>query len=91
MACAWRQTSFWQNSETLWTRAVACTPENASLHDRLGGALADGHKLDAAIAEYRKAIEIDPESASAHNGLGKALAEQGRNDEAAAEYRKAIH
>ena len=25
MACAWRQTSFWQNSETLWTHALACT------------------------------------------------------------------
>ncbi len=90
MACTWRQTSYWQNSETLWTRAVACTPENASLHDRLGGALAADHEFAAAIAEYRRAIEIDPESASAHNGLGKVLAEQGRDDEAAAEYRQAI-
>jgi protein O-mannosyl-transferase len=90
MTCAWQQTSYWQNSETLWARAVACTPESASLHDRLAGALASGHKLDAAIAEYRKAIGIDPESASAHTGLGKSLAEQGHNDEAVAEYRKAI-
>jgi len=90
MLCTWRQTSFWQNSETLWARAVACAPENATLHDRLGIALANGHKLDAAIAEYRTAIEIAPDRASAHNGLGKALAEQGRNDEAVVEYQKAL-
>jgi protein O-mannosyl-transferase len=90
MACTWRQTSHWQNSETLWAHAVACTPQDASLHDRLGGALADNHKLEAAVAEYHKAIEINPESASAHNNLGKTLAQQGRTDAAAAEHRKAI-
>jgi protein O-mannosyl-transferase len=90
MVCTWRQTSYWQNSETLWAHAVACTPQDASLHDRLGGALADNHKLDAAVAEYCRAITINPESASAHNNLGKTLAQQGRNDVAVAEYRKAI-
>ena len=90
MACAWRQTSYWQNSETLWTRAAACMPANASLHDRLGSSLATVHKLNAAVAEYRKAIAIDPACASAHNGLGKALAEQGRIAAAIAECQKAI-
>jgi len=90
MACAWRQTSFWQNSETLWARAVTCTAGNAPLHDRLGTALAGSHKLDAAVAEYRKALQINPDYATAHNSLGKALAEQGRNDAAVVEYRTAI-
>jgi tetratricopeptide (TPR) repeat protein len=90
MACAWQQTSFWQNSETLWARAAAYAPENASLHDRLGCALADSHKLDAAVVELRKAIQLDPECASAHNSLGKALSEQGHGNDASAEYLKAI-
>jgi tetratricopeptide (TPR) repeat protein len=90
MACAWQQTSFWRNSETLWTRAAACTPEDASLHDRLGCALADNHKLNAAVVELRKAIQLDAECASAHNSLGKALAEHGHSNAAAAEYLKAI-
>ena len=90
MACAWRQTSYWQNSETLWTRAATCMPANASLHDRLGSSLATVHKLNAAVAEYRKAIAIDPACASAHNGLGKALAEQGCVAAAIAECQKAI-
>ena len=28
MVCAWRQTSFWGDSETLWTHALACTSRN---------------------------------------------------------------
>jgi tetratricopeptide (TPR) repeat protein len=90
MACTWQQISYWQNSETLWVRAVACTPNDASLRDRLGNTLAGNHNLGAAIAEYRKAIEIDPEYASAHNSLGKALGEQGHGAAAAVEYRTAI-
>jgi protein O-mannosyl-transferase len=90
MACTWRQISFWRNSESLWTRAVACTPGDASLRDRLGNALADNKRLEAAVVEYRKAIEIDPEYANAHNSLGKALAKLGRNDAAVVEYRIAI-
>ena len=90
MACAWRQTSFWRDGETLWTRALACTSDNALVHNNLGMALASGNKLDAAAAHYRKALEIKPDYATAHNGLGKILADQGQSGEAIVEYRKAI-
>ena len=36
MVCAWLQTSYWRNSETLWTHAVACTSRNAKAHCYLG-------------------------------------------------------
>jgi protein O-mannosyl-transferase len=90
MACTWQQTAYWRNSETLWTRAVACTPDSASLHDRLGNALAGDKQLDEAIVQYRQAIRINPEYAAAHNSLGKALAETGHSDAAVTEYRMAI-
>ena len=35
-ACAWRQTSFWHDSEMLWTRALACTSKNDIAHNNLG-------------------------------------------------------
>ena len=35
-ACAWRQTAYWQDSETLWNRALACTTRNACAHYNLG-------------------------------------------------------
>ena len=31
-AVAWRQTSYWRNAETVWTRAIACTEQNAMAH-----------------------------------------------------------
>ena len=39
MACAWRQTTFWRNSETLWTHTVECTSRNAMAYNSLGGHL----------------------------------------------------
>ena len=36
MGCAWRQTSFWCDSETLWTHALACTSRNSVAHHNLG-------------------------------------------------------
>ena len=28
MACAWRQTTFWRDNETLWSHALECTSRN---------------------------------------------------------------
>ena len=56
----------------------------------LGLALSVQGKLDAAIAEYRRAIKLKPDFALAHFNLGVALSDQGKLDEAIAEYRRAI-
>ena len=39
MVCAWQQTRYWIDTETLWTRAVACTAQNYFAHNSLGAAL----------------------------------------------------
>ena len=36
MVCAWRQTSFWHDSQTLWNHALECTSRNAVAHNNLG-------------------------------------------------------
>jgi tetratricopeptide (TPR) repeat protein len=90
MACTWRQTAFWRNSETLWTRASECTPRNALVDHNLGMALAGRNELDAAARYYRRALETKPDYALAHNNLAKVLERQGRKDEAIVEYGKAI-
>ena len=61
MACAWQQTSYWQNSETLWTHTLACTSQNPIAHNGLGTALADRGQVDEAIIHFRKALEIKPD------------------------------
>ena len=90
MGWSWRQTSFWRDSETVWTRTLACTSNNALAHNGLGAALASQGRLDEAVAHYRKALKIKPDDFRVLGNLGHILAEQGRLDEAVQSYREAL-
>jgi tetratricopeptide (TPR) repeat protein len=90
MVCGRNQTSFWKDSETLWTRALACTPGNSAAHNGTGYALYQKGELDDAIAQYRKALEINPVYKDARNNLGVALFAKGDLDGAIAQCRKAL-
>jgi tetratricopeptide (TPR) repeat protein len=84
------QVSYWRNSESLWTHALACTERNYVAHMNLGSALKEQGQVDAAIAHYRKVLEIKPEHAEAYNNLGISLAENREIDAAIAHYQKAL-
>ena len=56
----------------------------------LGTALETDHKLDEAIAHYRRAIALEPGYAPAYNNLGRALREENRSGEAADSYQRAL-
>jgi protein O-mannosyl-transferase len=89
IVCACRQTSYWRDSETVWTRALACTSRNVFAHNNLGVALASRNEVDAAIDHFQKATDISPHFDMSYNNLGAALDAHGRSDEATAAYRKA--
>ena len=90
MACAWRQTSFWRDSETLWRHTLACTSESYAAHNNLGNALVSRGRFEEALTHYEQALKIKPDDAEAHSNLGNALVGQGRFDEAIAHYQKAL-
>ncbi len=90
MACAWKQTTYWKNSETLWTHAIACTTDNAVAYNNLGYALLQKGQQDEAIAHFHKALEIQPDNGEAHYNLGNILRLKGKTDEAIAQYQKAV-
>jgi tetratricopeptide (TPR) repeat protein len=90
LIAAWRQTSYWRDSEVLWARTLACTSQNTWAHDNLGIALAERGRIDQAIAEFRKALEITPDYAEGHDDLGVALAGCGRIYEAIGQYQRAL-
>ena len=69
---------------------VAIRPETPSVRVNLGNILYSVHRLDEAIAEYRKAIRLEKNYAVAHNNLGNVLMEKGQFDEAIVEYREAL-
>lgn len=87
---AWRQTTYWRDSETLWTRTLACTSQNAVAHNQFGKALANRGRIEEAVPHFQKALEIDPNHVSAHNNFGGALASCGRIEQAAAHFQKAL-
>jgi protein O-mannosyl-transferase len=90
MICARGQTSYWRNSELLWTHALACTPDNFIGQNNLGGALLKKGSVGEAIFHFQKALEIEPDSAEAYNNLGSALLQKGNVDEAIYHFQKAL-
>lgn len=90
MICSWKQTTYWRNSETLWTHTIACTADNELAHYNLGIALDEQGKLDEAMAQYQEALKIRPSYPAAENNLGLALQRKGALDEAIAHFQKAI-
>jgi tetratricopeptide (TPR) repeat protein len=101
-ALAWAaviQTSYWRNSQTLWTHALAVTADNDVAHNNLGYLCADRGKIDEAILHFEAAARIrsgkqnphyNAGSAFMQMNLGDALARKGQSDEAMAHYEEAI-
>ncbi len=84
------QLSYWKNSETLFSRAVAVTKNNYLAYNNLGFYLSNHQKVDEAMTNYQKSLEINPNYEDAQNNLGHALAQKGKLDEAIAHYEIAL-
>ena len=96
---AFTQTSYWRNSETLWTHALAVTTNNDVAHNNLGYLCVDRGELDEAMSHFEAASKIrsgksDPHynlgTAFIEMNLGDALARKGQPDEAMAHFEQAI-
>ena len=102
LALAWaafHQTSYWRNSETLWTHALAVTSDNDVAHNNLGYLCVDRGELDKAISHFEAASRIrsskmDPHynvgSAFVEMNLADALSRKGQSDAALVHYEEAI-
>ena len=90
MGCAWRQTVFWQDSETLWNHTLLCTSGSALAHYNLAAVLLHRGQLDEAKRHYQQALKYKPDYVEAYVNLGIVLASQGRFDEALVQYGKAL-
>jgi tetratricopeptide (TPR) repeat protein len=86
--CAWLQATYWRNSKTLFTHALAVTRNNDVALNNLGIIFLDKGQLDEAISKLQAAIELRPENGPAHDNLAKALLRKGRLPEAMVQYRK---
>jgi tetratricopeptide (TPR) repeat protein len=98
-ACAWKQTTYWRNSETLWTRALSVTSNNDVALTNLGTLLMERGRLDDALSYFQKALAVRSGSehrhynlslALIHDSTGNVLARKGRLDDAIVHFRQAI-
>jgi len=89
-ACAWVQTSYWKNSETLWLHTIASTGSNAVAENNLANFLNAQERVDEAIPHLRKALEINPGYPDARNNLGVNLQYKGLAAEAIVQYKIAL-
>ena len=67
------QTSYWKNSETLWSHTLAVTSDNDVAHNNLGFLFLRRGELDKAILEFQTALDIRSRSTQTHYSLGAAL------------------
>ena len=89
-ATTWSQLGYWQNSVTLFTRAIAVTTNNAPAHINLGVGLESEGRRDEALIHYQEALRLQPGQPQVHNNLGNLLDAMGRSDEAIASYQRAL-
>ena len=101
LACAaFIQTSYWRNSQTLWSHALAVTSDNDVAHNNLGYLRNERGELDQAISHFEaasriRARKLDPHynvgSAFVQMNLADALGQKGQTDEAMVHYEAAIN
>jgi protein O-mannosyl-transferase len=78
---AYRQTTYWRDSVTLWERALAVTSDNQTAHQNLAAALwtkgriaeSTQHARAAAIVHARTTLKDFPLDVPTHNDLGVLL------------------
>ena len=97
--CAWKQTTYWRNSETLWAHTLAVTTDNDVALTNLGTSLMERGQLDEALSYFQNALAVRSRSehrhynlslALIHDSTGNVLARKGRLDDAVTHFRQAI-
>ena len=93
------QTSYWRDSQSLWTRALEVTTENHVAHNNMGTLLSKRGEPDQALWHHETALEIrsrhhtsghDFFLAVYHSNAANALRRLGRFDEAINHYQTAL-
>ena len=91
IVCAWRQTTFWRDSESLWARDLSMfSARNAVGNYNLGLTLYNKGNYEESIVLYNRALAASPDDSDTYINLGLAQAAIGHNEEAIASYNKAI-
>ena len=72
-ACAYHQTTFWRNADSLWPHTLAVTTNNDAAHLAFATSLFAAGKTEEAIAHARAAAEIRPANAGVYGEVPVSL------------------
>jgi tetratricopeptide (TPR) repeat protein len=84
------QIYYWSNSETLFTRILAITPQSAVAHNNLASFYHDHQNIPLAIQHYEAALRINPRYGHAHYNLGVIYSQVGNQPKAIEHFEAAI-
>ena len=87
---AWIQTTYWRDSETLWTHTLAVTSHNDVGHASIADLLLRRDRIDEAVSHSEEALRIRSSNGNAHTTLALCLFRTGRVDEAVAHWKESL-
>lgn len=87
---AFHYTSAWRDNISVWSHAIAATPNNYVAHSNLGVALIGKGKPAEGFLQFQEALQIDPNAAIAHFNMGNMFFQAGHHPEAIAHFRAAL-
>jgi len=87
---AWIQTTYWRDSETLWTHTLAVTSHNDVGHASIADLLLRRDRIDEAASHSEEALRIRSSNGNAHTTLALCLFRTGRADEAVAHWKESL-
>jgi tetratricopeptide (TPR) repeat protein len=90
MVCAWQQTAYWKDGETLWAHTLDHTTDNYVAHYNLGNEFLEKGSPREAMTQYQEALQIKSDYAPALINLGSALLQIDRADEAISHLQRAL-
>ncbi len=89
-AISWQQISYWQNSKTLFERALRVTNNNAVMNNNLGIFLVSQGEYDSAMQYYKEALRIAPRYFDACYNVARLYEYQGNAEKSIIYYRQAL-
>jgi Flp pilus assembly protein TadD len=81
---------YWENSVTVFQRAIDVTEKNWIAYNNLGVALRRRGDLNGAISNFQNAVALQPDLADIQVNLGEALVNANRFDEATVHLQRAL-
>ena len=87
---SWKQTSYWKDNVTLYSRTIEVTSGNYSIHNKLGYALLIENEVERAIEQLTISVEARPDFFAATINLASAMRGKGNHEKAAEYYLRAL-